>query len=288
VRRAILIALAMLSTNLGIVSTPCAAQRTTQQQGPSIRVTVVTDHSSAVPEAEVHIVSLPDLIGIPSPNGTFTFKSVDPGLYQISVTYPGFRSETISDVVVVEGKTTELNVTLKEGLPKASDYRIHQTFENPNLYSKALIDIGQPLLCSQPVPTGKEWYRFIWVPTFDHPVFLRVDIESDDTAILLTQVWSGQGGYTWGKSMKNTRRLKSDEQSELFESLADIGFWTLPSQFERPPNEVVLDGTDWLIEGVRDGKCHVVTRYSSPLTGFFQTQFLTRVAKLKPYYEPDR
>jgi len=82
--------------------------------------------------------------------------------------------------------------------------------------------------------------------------------------------------------------MTSEEELDLFETLADIGFWTLPSEVERPPNEVVLDGTEWSIEGVKDGKCHVVTRYSSPRTELFQTQFLAKVAKLKPYYRPDR
>jgi hypothetical protein len=278
----ILTALVILSSYLGVVSTPCAAH-----QG-SIRVTVVDDRGAAVPGAEVRVVSLPSLIGLPTPNGTFWFKSVDPGTYQISATRPGFRDVTVSDVAVVEGKTTELNITLEPGPPKASDYRIHQTLDSAQLYSKPLSDIGQPLLCSQPVPAHKEWYRFMWVPTFGHPAFLRVDIESDGTAILLTHVWSGAGGYEWGKSVKKARKLTPEEQSNLFETLADIGFWTLPSQVERPPNVLVLDGTEWLIEGVKDGKCHVVARYSSPLTDLFETQFLAGVAKLKPYYKPGR
>lgn len=236
----------------------------------------------------MRVVSLPGLIGLPTPNGTVSFKSVAPGTYQIVATYPGFRDETVSEVVVVEGKTTELNITLERAPPKASDYRIHQTLEDVHLYSKRLTDIGQPLLCSQPLPAHKEWYRFMWVPTFGHPVFLRVDVESDGAGTLLTHVWSGAGGYAWGRSVKNARKLTPEEQLDLFETLADIGFWTLPSQVERPPNAVVLDGTEWLIEGVKDGKCHVVTRYSSPLTELFETQFLAGVAKLKPYYKQDR
>lgn len=279
-----LTSLAVLSTCLGALSMPfCVAQPSS-----AIRVTVVDHQGAAVLGAEVRVLGLPDLIALPTPNGTFSFKSVAPGTYQICATYPGFRDVTISDVVVVEGKTTELKITLEQGPPKASDYRIHQTLEDVQLYSKALSDIGQPLLCAQPVPPHQEWYRFIWVPTFEHPAFLRVDVESDGTASLLARVWSGAGGYEWGKSVKSARKVTTEEQSDLFETLADIGFWTLPSQVERPPNVVVLDGTDWLIEGVKDGKCHVVTRYASPLTSLFQTQFLAGLAKLKPYYKPDR
>jgi hypothetical protein len=282
-RWTVLTALAMVSSYLGVLSIPCAGQ-----QSSSIRVTVVDDRGAVVPAAEVRVAGLPSLIGLPSPNGTVSFKNVAPGTYQISATCPGFRDETVPDVVVVEGKTTELNITLKQAPPKASDYQIHQTLEDEHLYSKPLTEIGQPLLCSQPVPAHKEWYRFVWVPTFEHPAFLRVDIESDGTGTLITRVWSGAGGYEWGKSVKNERKLTPEEQSNLFETLADIGFWTLPSQVERPPNVVVLDGTDWIIEGVKEGKCHFVTRDSSPLTQLFQTQFLAGVAKLRPYYKPNR
>lgn len=274
------ILVAMFLSYVAVVSLPCAAQ-----QDSSIRVTVVDSQAATVSGAEVRLTSLPSLIGLPAPDGSVSFKNVAPGTYQISATARGFRDEIASDVVVVAGKTTELTIKLKQTLPKASDFRIHQTLEDAHLYSKTLTDIGQPLLCSQPIPTDKEWYRFMWMPTFDHPAFLRVDIDSEGSGTLLTQVWRGAGGYEWGKSAKQARKLTTDEESDLFLTLADIGFWTLPSQVEYPPNEVVLDGTDWLIEGVKDGKCHVVTRYSTPLTEFFEEQFLVRVAKLKPFYK---
>jgi hypothetical protein len=236
----------------------------------------------------VRIVSLPSLVGIPAPNGRVSFNGVAPGSYQISATYPGFRDEAVSDIVVAEGKTAELKIKLERAPPKVADFRLYQTLRDGRLYSKALTEIGQPLLCSQPIPQNREWYRFMWVPTFKHPAFLRVDVDRDGAGTLLTHVWTGEGGYEWGKSSKNARKLTLEEESDLFETLADIGFWTLPSEVERPPSEVVLDGTEWLIEGVKDGKCHVVTRYSSPLTELFEIQFLAKVAKLKPYYKPNR
>lgn len=275
-------ALFTISTCLLLISIPSVAQ-----QSSSMRVTVVDNRGAAVPAADVHIVTLPDLVGLPTPNGTFSFKNLAPGTYQVSATYPGFRDETVSDVVVVEGKTTDVKITLEQGLPKASDYRIHQNLEDVKLYSKPLSDIGQPPVCSEPVGEQNERYRFMWVPTFEHPAFVRVDIDSAGAATLLTYVWSGAGGYEWGGSIKNARKLTPEEQSELFETLADLGFWTLPSQVDRPPNVVVLDGTEWLIEGAKDGKCHVVSRYSSPLTELFEKQFLAGVAKLKPYYKSD-
>jgi hypothetical protein len=169
--------------------------------------------------------------------------------------------------------------------PNASDFRVRESHLNSNLYSEHLKDLGQPALCHEPIPEQAEWYRFLWVPTFEHPVFLRVDLESGEIANLVTVVWSGHGGYEWGKPLRTERKLTSDEQYDLFAAMADIGFWTLPSEIEGPPNMFVLDGTEWLIEGVKDGKCHVVTRNSSPLRRLFEDQFLAKVAKLRPYYQ---
>lgn len=281
-RRAMLSSLAVLCLALSVL-VPC-----TGQQSSSLRVAVVDDRGAAVPEAEVRVIDLPALVGIPTPKGTFSFKGVQPGTYQVSTKYPGFRDKVVAGVVVVDGKTTELTVKLERGPPKASDYRVHLELPAGHFYSKRLTDIGQPLFCPESISDRAEWYRFMWVPTFEHPVFLRIDIEPDGTATLLSYVWKGQGGYEWGKSARNLRKLTLEEESDLFATLSDIGFWGLPAQVENPPNVIVLDGTEWFIEGVRDGKCHVVTRYSSPLTELFEKQFLAKMAKLNPYYAPNR
>jgi hypothetical protein len=252
------------------------------QQGSAIRVRVVDDNGSALPAAEVRVVGHPALVALPAPNGTFTFKDVAPGTYQVSVTNRGYKDPAASSVVVFPGKTTDLSVELEPGPPKASDFRIHETLLNSHLYSEPLKNIGQQQVCQEPIPEQTEWYRFMWVPTFQHPVFFRVDLDADGAATLLTVVWSGQGGYEWGKPVKTSRKLTWEEEGDLFGALSDIGFWTLPSEVERPPNVIVLDGTEWLIEGLKDGNCHVVTRYSSPLTEVFERAFLTGIARIKP------
>jgi hypothetical protein len=257
---------------------PCAGQ-----QSSSIRVTVIDGRSALASKAEVRILELPGLVGTPIPNGIFLFSGVPSGVYQISAKHPGFRDKVVAGVAVIEGKTTELTIEMEEAPPQSSDYPVQQELFDPHLYSKPLTEIGQPLLCPGSVSDQTERYRFIWVPTFYRPIFLRIDIGPDGTATLLSYVWSGAGGYEWGKPARRLRKLTADEQTELFATLADIGFWSLPARVEDPPNLVVLDGTEWLIEGVRDGRCHVVTRYSTPLTELFENQFLAKVAKLKPY-----
>ena len=148
--------------------------------------------------AEVHIVGV-DRVGLPAPNGTVLFKDIPPGSYSVIATRPWFRDKVVAGVVLAGGKTTELTILMEQAPPKASDYKISGTLASPRFYSGALSEINQPLLCPDSVSEGKEWYRFLWVPTFSQPVFLRIDIGPDGSAVLLTYEWPGQGGYDWGK-----------------------------------------------------------------------------------------
>ena len=252
------------------------------QQNPSLHVIVIDRTGAAVPAAEVRILELPSIVGLPAPNGTFSFNGIPTGTYRVSAKYRGFKDKVVEGVTVAEGKTTEIIVKMEQGPPKGSDFGLHQELANTSAYSKVLADVGQPALCAGSVD-GEERYRFLWVPTFFQPIFLRVEIEPDGTSTLLTYAWKGAGGYEWGQPVRSFRKLTFVEQSDLFAALADIGFWTLPAEVDDPPNVIVLDGTDWFIEGIKDGRCHVVRRYSSPLSQVFSSEFLENIAKVKPY-----
>lgn len=259
-------------------STPGVAQ-----QASSIRVTVTDEQGTVVAGTEVLLVEAPNVVGHTAANGIAVLENVSAGTYHVKTVHKGFRDEMVAGVVVVEGRRTDLTVKLREVPPSESDFTVRQELPDAGKnYSDHLAEIGQPPLCAQTGSDGAEWYRFVWAPTFFRPIFLRVDIGPDGTATRLSYTWSGSGGYEWGKPARKLRKLTFEEQTDLFATLADIGFWGLPAQVDNP-RTVVVDGTEWLIEGVKDGKCHVVTRYSSPLTDLVAKQFLQNVAKLNPY-----
>ena len=112
-----------------------------------------------------------------------------------------------------------------------------------------------------------EIYRLFVVPTFSHPLSIRVERGGGDY-ILVAKRLSGQGGYGWGTLKdEKRRRLSEKEWRGLLKLLDETSFWTLPTgdaRFER--NEkgeelICLDGTSWILEGVRGAKYHVVDRY---------------------------
>jgi hypothetical protein len=104
-----------------------------------------------------------------------------------------------------------------------------------------------------------ESYRFIWLRTFHHPVIVRVDIKADGGAELTTKVSNGAGGYEPGKLMESASRPLIQRQTEKFlATIKRLKFWELPTYSEGVGN----DGSQWIIEGVKDGKYHVVDRWT--------------------------
>ncbi len=269
---------AVLLWFVAALTSPCVGQQT-----GSLRVIVLDEQGAVIPRANIRVGDLDTSTGS---DGVASIERLTPGTYQVTAKFRGFRDGTTSDVVIVGGKQTEVTITLGLAPPNPSDIRTSQTLDprRHSRYSKFLQQVKEPELCQQAIRPIHA-YRFLWLPTFAHPVFIRVDIQPDGTALLRLITLSGEGGYAWGTVQTDkSRKLSWEEEADLFITLADIGFWTLPTRVEDPFLRV-LDGTDWLIEGVRDGNCRLVDRYSSPLTDMFSQRFLSAMAKLKPYYQ---
>jgi len=112
-----------------------------------------------------------------------------------------------------------------------------------------------------------EIYRIFVDPTFEHALSIRIEKEGKDH-VLVAKYLSGQVGYDWGELKgEKKRRVKEKEWRKLLHLIDKASFWTLePEEKESQPNEkgevmICLDNTQWYLEGVKDGKYHVVDRY---------------------------
>lgn len=126
-------------------------------------------------------------------------------------------------------------------------------------YSTHLKALSEPSLLQLASKPSCESYRFVWLRTFHHPVVVRLDIRADGIGELTTKVSNGAGGYKPGQIIQNLSRPLTREQTNMF--LARLGkdkFWELPSYENSGGN----DGSQWIIEGVKDGKYHVVDRWT--------------------------
>ncbi len=128
-------------------------------------------------------------------------------------------------------------------------------------YSKDLKALQEPSLFQLAKNPSLESYRFVWLRTFHHPVIVRLNLRSDGTGDLTTKVSSGAGGYAPGHVIENKSRPVTREEVEKFLARVRQGqFWDLPSH--ESPDAAGLDGSQWIIEGVKEGKYHVVDRWT--------------------------
>jgi hypothetical protein len=98
---------------------------------------------------------------------------------------------------------------------------------------------------------------------------VRLDIQSDGTAVLTVKMTSGSGGSNAGHLIENrTRRLTREQVRAFVDRVSSSEFWRLPT-LENPPIGGP-DGSQWIIEGVKNGKYHVVDRWT-PKSGAIRT-----------------
>ena len=134
-------------------------------------------------------------------------------------------------------------------------------------YSGQLRALKEPSLLELSKKAEAQSYRFLWLRTFHRPVAIRVDVNDDGTALLTTKMTDGQGGNDPGKLIQNETAALNKAQTHFFlKQIKEYDFWTLPSAEERAG----ADGAEWIVEGVKDGSYHIVSRWS-PKDGEIRT-----------------
>jgi len=105
----------------------------------------------------------------------------------------------------------------------------------------------------------KEIYRFTWLRTFHHPVSVRLEKQCDIIK-LFAKVCDGAGGYEPKQIIFDTTiTVTVNEYNLLTKKVTDIGFRNLLTE-KRDGNG--MDGSEWIIEVVKDNKYHMVTRWT--------------------------
>jgi len=161
--------------------------------------------------------------------------------------------------------------------------------------SDGLRAASEPSLCSDDrVSSGKTSYRFVWWRAFSPLVVVEIDMGADagHSISLRYKEWRGNGrkqimSVTRSVSDDVTKRwhamkeggrkdpqLAADVANGYFEkeaanelgSIRDRQFaevWNLP-YLREAENSIMVDGSSWLIEAIKDRSCHVVKRLSPP------------------------
>lgn len=157
-------------------------------------------------------------------------------------------------------------LTLLPALNLSQETNPAEKFRADKQYQNTLSVFRESQIASAPNASA-EVYRIFIIPTFYHPLSIRVEKSGSDY-LLVAKRLSGQGGYGWGTLKdEKKRRLSEGEWRSLLNLLNNASFWTLPtSDKEFESNEkgeitICLDSTSWTLEGVSSGKYHVVDRY---------------------------
>jgi hypothetical protein len=126
-------------------------------------------------------------------------------------------------------------------------------------YSTQLRALREPSLLALASQPHAEAYRFLWLRTFHHPVAVRLSLQADGHWVLDTKAASGAGGYSPGTLTTSTsRNLSALEAQDFLSRVEKVGFWDAPNPVD---DQTGTDGSQWIIEGVRNGKYHVIDRW---------------------------
>ena len=129
-------------------------------------------------------------------------------------------------------------------------------------YSSHLLAMGEPSLSCG--PESRETYRFVWLRTFHRPISVRATKHHNVAKLTVVEL-DGAGGYAPGKVASTVEKELSRKDWAMLETtLAAIDFWKMPAR--SGVDDLGLDGAQWIVEGRRPDKYHIVDRWS-PRTG---------------------
>lgn len=130
-------------------------------------------------------------------------------------------------------------------------------------YSRELAAMGEQRLSAFRV-RPLEGYRFTWLRSFDPPVSVRLYATISDTVAVVTQT-SGSAMFEPPRLVRrDSIHVGTAEWESVRAAFDRAAFWS--SRAEPAPVGGV-DGAQWMIEGLRESRYHVMDRWSPSDTG---------------------
>ena len=131
-------------------------------------------------------------------------------------------------------------------------------------YGKALRVINEKSLLDR-ADDSTEIYRFLWMRTFDHPVSVRFERIGYSFRLSSAET-SGMGGYEPGRKWRtdNDIPVTEEEWCHFISLLENASFWRQESN----DRDIGNDGSQWVLEGLRRNRYHLVDRWSPQSGGY--------------------
>jgi hypothetical protein len=103
-----------------------------------------------------------------------------------------------------------------------------------------------------------ESYRFLWLRSFHEPIAIHVWRKGVGHFITVKRL-NGRGGYAPGTfNLYWARSLSENDWDAFMMHLEHSEYWSMSTKDDR----MLTDGAQWIMEGYREGRYHVVDRQS--------------------------
>jgi len=133
--------------------------------------------------------------------------------------------------------------------------------------------LQEPSLFALSNDSKVQCYRLLLLPSFKKPMAVRLTLKRDNTGTLDVKITNGQWGYEPGQLIESkTINIYQKQVTNFLQLLDKANFWHLPARDER----FGLDGTTWIIEGVKDGKYQVEKRWSPEEGAYLEAALFLR------------
>ena len=129
-------------------------------------------------------------------------------------------------------------------------------------YSSSLAAMEEPPLKYK---RTVETYRFVWLRAFHPPVAVRLWKTGNQSYMSTKQLSdvgvpiNGEANFPKSLAVNETQSITEAEWTHFQVLLKQAGFWSMPTTDETP---IGLDGSGWLLEGVKQDEYHMVHRQS--------------------------
>ena len=123
-------------------------------------------------------------------------------------------------------------------------------------YSTHLSSMKEPILYAQ-VGKGRKTIRFTHLGTWSRPYSYRID-NIDGKIIGTYNLTNGLGGYDAGRRIRHKEKVLNVADWTLLISQIDSSFWDIQTH----DTNLIMDGSEWILEVLFNEKYHVVTRNS--------------------------
>jgi hypothetical protein len=259
-----------------------------------INGSVVDSNKKPVSGAEVYLVPGSGSGTKTDEKGTFSFTSLNPGTYKMIVMHGGFIPWA-KGIKIESGQIITVDVSLSAGAEQKAMAKIYEPrSEDLEKFNRDLKSLNEPSLCSQALIEEKqESYRFLWLRSFHDPVLIQLINKGPGKAIAIYKEYGKWNENTYGSIKENkavdalkklrARGSTKDMEQRAFDTILERAkkeVWEQPFKYKETIGidgsvMIGLDGATWTIEAIKDGKCHVVTRWSpeqsDPVRQFAQT-----------------